>query len=305
MIRMEKIINELKNLKARKIFIQFPEGLKLRIQDISRELEKNGFDIVLCLEECFGACDVRDYEARLLGCDVIVHIGHEKFISKTSLPVVYWEYFLDVDPIPILKKELNKLKNYKKIGLITSIQFVKTIPKVKKYLEEKGKEVYAYKALQYPGQVLGCNLEAAKEIEKKVECFLCISAGKFYASGIVMITKKPVLNLDLEKKEIGSLEEFKKKVQKIITWNKAQLKDAKKVGVLVSWKKGQLANPSKIKNDLENRGKEVYILAMDKVTPEKLEGLKLDVLVNCACPRIGIDDIGKYRIPILNADELG
>jgi len=303
---MKEAIKELKKLKAKRVFVQFPEGLKLRIQEIVRKLEENSFEVFTCLEPCYGACDIRDVEAKRLGCDAILHIGHEKFVTKTEIPVVYWEYFIEADPIPILEKEFEKLKDYKKIGLITSIQFVHSIPKVKKYLEKKGKKVIAHKALQYPGQVLGCSLEAAKKIEDKIDCFLCISAGKFYGLGVVLITDKPVLCLDLERKEIYNLDELKRKIQKIIAWNKSQLKDAKKVGILVSWKKGQLKhNFFELKKKLEKEGKEVYILAMDEITPEKIEGLKLDALINCACPRIGMDDLERYKISVINFLDLG
>jgi len=301
---MKESIKKLKNLKAKRVFVQFPEGLKLRIQDIVRDLEREGFEIVTCLEPCFGACDIRDTEAKSLGCDAILHIGHEKLVSKTKLPIVYWEYFIESDPCPILEKEFEKLKDYRKIGLITSIQFVHSIPIVKEYLEKKGKIVFVGKALQYPGQVLGCRLEAAEKIENKVDCFLCISAGKFYGLGIVMITEKPVLCLDLERKEIYSLQELKNKIQKIIAWNRAQLKDARRVGVLISWKKGQMRNPFELKEKLEKQGKEVFVLAFDEIAPEKIEGLKLDALISLACPRIGIDDLEKYKIPIINWDQI-
>ena len=303
--RMKEIVEKLKGVGAKKVFVQFPEGLRLRIQEIARELERNGFEIVLCCEPCYGACDIRDREARLLGCDSILHIGHESLGIESELPVVFWEYFLEKDPIPLLEKELSKLENFKRIGLLTSIQFVKLIPKVKSYLEQKGKKVFVHKALQFPGQVLGCRLEAALEIEEKVDCFVCISAGKFYGLGIVLKTSKPVFNLDLEKGKIESLTELKRKIEKIKAWNKAQFKDAKKVGILVSWKKGQLSpNPFQIKEKVEKMGKEAFILAFDEITPEKIEGLKLDALLNTACPRIGIDDLGRYKIPLLNLEDL-
>ena len=305
---IKKIIQKLKNLKTKRVFIQFGEGLKLRIQDISKQLEKEGFETIICTEPCYGSCDVRDVESVRLGCDVVLHIGHEEFIpqSETKLPIVYWEYFIDVDPLPILKneKEFAKLKSYKNIGLVTSIQFVQTIPKLKGFLEEAGRRVFVQKSLQYPGQVLGCNLDAATEIEDKVECFLCISAGKFYGLGVILKTDKPVLCLDLERKEIYDLKELKKKIQKIIAWNKSEFEDARKVGILVSWKRGQVKLPFELKKKLEARGKEVYIFAMDEITPEKLMGLKIDFLVNTSCPRIGVDDISRYRIPLLNLQEI-
>jgi len=301
---MEEAIEKLKKMKAKRIFLQFPDGLMLRIQGIVKQLEKSGFEVVTCMERCFGACDVRENDAKALGCDVILHIGHERFLD-TKFPVVYWEYFIDEDAIRTLEKELDKLKDYKKIGLVTSIQFVKTIPDIKYFLEKNGKKAFAYKSLQHPGQVLGCNLDAAKKIENKVDCFLCISAGDFYAAGIVLMTEKPVFVLDLEKREIRSLDEFKRKTQKIIVWNKDRLKDVKRVGLLVSWKQGQFKpNFFDLKRKLEKMGKEVYVLAFDEIAPEKMEGLKLDFLINFGCPRIGIDDLPKYRLPMLNAEDI-
>lgn len=306
---LSAVIKKLKAKNAKRIFLQYPDGIKMRIRDIVQKLESAGFEVVTCLEECFGACDIRDEEAVRIGCDIILHIGHEKFLpqSKLKLPVVYWEYFIDADPLPILEKEFEKLKQYEKIGLITSIQFVHTIPKVKAFLEKHSKKAFTYKALQYEGQVLGCHLTAATEIEASVDCFLCISAGKFYGLGIVLKTEKPVLCLDLERKEIYSLNALKEKIQKIIAWNKSQLDDARNVGILVSWKKGQMSNMEKIlelKKRLIAAGKQVYIFAMDEITPDKLEGLKLDAAVVCACPRIGIDDLDRYKIPILNFDQI-
>ena len=43
---------------------------------------------------------------------------------------------------------------------------------------------------------------------------------------------------------------------------------------------------------------------MDEITPEKIQGLKLDGLINLACPRIGIDDLNRYKIPIINFDHI-
>lgn len=291
-------------MKAKRVFVQFPEGIRHKMPEIAKHLEKEGFEIVICTEPCYGACDIREEEAARLKCDALLHIGHEDFGIKSKLPVVYWEYLTDVDPLPALEKEFDKLKNYRKIGLITSLQFVKTIPIVKKYLEKRGKKVFVHKTLQYGGQILGCRLDAGKAVEDKVDCFLCISAGEFYGLGMVLQTDKPMLNLDLEKKTIESLEGKKKKIQKIIAWNKSALKGAKRVGVLVSWKLGQMKSPYEIKKKLEKEGKEVFILAMDEIIPEKVEGLKLDALVNCSCPRIGIDDLERYKIPVVNFTEL-
>jgi len=302
----KEVIDKLKKEKINRVFAQFPEGLKLKIQDIAKELEEKKFETVLCLERTYGACDVREHEAESLKCQGILHIGHADYGVKTKLPVIYWEYFLESNPIPILEKEFGKIKQYKNIGLVTSIQFARTIPLVAGWLERNGVKAYTAKSQQYPGQMLGCRVEAGKSIEKKVDAFLCIGAGKFYGLGLALETEKPIFNLDLEKQTIHEMEELKSKMQKINVWNKKVLEDARSVGLLVSWKKGQMfGNPFKDKERLEAQGKQVYIYALDEWSNDKLEGLKLDILISYACPRIATDDLERTKIPLLNWDDLG
>ncbi len=301
MSELEEVVKKLKDLNAKRIFIQFPEGLKLRIQRIVTQLEQEGFECVACLERTYGGCDVRDFEAKRLGCDVILHIAHQDFGVKSSLPVVYWDYFIEADAVPILEKEFAKFKDYKNIGLVTSVQYVKSLPAVAEFLEKKGKKVFVHKSLQYAGQMLGCRIGSGLAVERNVDVFLCISAGKFYGMGLTLFTKKPLLNLDLETQSIYSLDAQKKKIEKIIVWNKEMFKEAKSIGLLVSWKKGQIfGNPFRLKTNLEKQGKKVYILAMDEISSGKIEGLKLDFLVNFACPRIEYPEFSELKTPILN-----
>jgi 2-(3-amino-3-carboxypropyl)histidine synthase len=282
------ITKELKKKKAKRVFVQYPEGLKLRIQNITKEIEDKGFEAVICCESTYGSCDVRDEEAMRLGCNAILHIGHSDQKIKSKIPVVYWEYFYTVDPIPVLKEEIDELKEFRKIGIVTSVQFVKVTDKVIDFLKEAGKEVYIHKSLKYPGQILGCNIDAAKKIEDKVDCFLYVGAGKFHSLGVALAVNKPVFSLDLEKKQIYSLENERIKWLKRKAWHDSELEDAKKVGIIICWKKGQerMNEARKLKKELENKGKEVSILAFDDFKKEKIEGLKFDALLNLACPRL-------------------
>lgn len=298
---MEKAIRELKKLKAKRIFIHFPEGIKRRIQSIDGQLKKEGFETVWCLEATWGSCDVRVDEAKRLGCDVVLHIGHSDYGVKTDIPVVYADYFIDADPIPTLEKEFSKIGKFKNIGLVTSVQFVPAFKKVKEFLKSKGKNVFTCKSQQYEGQMLGCRITAGKMIEDKVDCFLCVTAGKFYGLGLALGTDKPVFDLDLEMQKIHDMNQLKNKIEKIEAWNISALKHARKIGLLVSWKRGQmLGSPFLLKKRFEDEGKEVILLAFDELSPEKLEGLKLDAIISFACPRIATDDLSKYKIPMIN-----
>jgi 2-(3-amino-3-carboxypropyl)histidine synthase len=284
-------IDELKRIKAKRVFVQYPEGLKTKIQKIDEELKKNGFETVLCCEPTFGACDVRDFEAKRLGCDAILHVAHTDFGVKSDLPVVYWDYFLDTNPIPLMEKEFEKIEKYKIIGLFASLQYIPAMNKVKEYLEKKGKKVVVAKSQKHEGQVLGCRIDAALKLD--AECLLFVGTGRFHPLGVALATDKPVFSLDLEKQQIIDFEKEKMKYLKKKAWHQEKIKEADTVAIAVSWKQGQnrISEAFKLKKELESQGKKVHILAFDVISKEKIIGMKFDAIINMACPRMDDEDL--------------
>lgn len=274
--------------KTKRVLIQIPEGLKTKAQEISKEIENFGVEVVILADPCYGACDIPDYQASLLECDLIIHFGHSSFGLKSKIPIIYIPYESDMDVLRILEKDDIK---HKKIGIVTTIQHLHKLNEIKDFLEKQGKEVFI------GGQILGCKLENVKKIENNVDCILYIGSGKFHALGILKTTEKPVLHLDIENRKIIGLSKERREMTKRKLLKESKLDYAKKVGILVSTKKGQLnKNVFNLKKKLENEGKEVWILAMDYISPEKILGMKFDVLVNTACPRIEDDLVFKETV---------
>ena len=301
------IIEKLKNIKANKILIQFPEGLKMRIQDIANNLETNGFEILLCIESTFGACDIREYEANLLNCDAILHFAHTNFGVKSKIPVIYVPYAIDFNPLPLLEENIDKLKSYKNICIFTTSQFLHCLEKAKSCLESQGKEVLIGKHHRAgtEGQALGCDYSAALPFEKQVDCFLYLGSGYFHPIGLALKTSKPVLFLNFDNGKLIDLKKEKTRLERIKAYNIEQAKEAKDFGILVSVKEGQLflKMAERLKKKLKEKGRNAWILVSDEITPQKLMGLKLDVLVNCACPRID-EDFELFKKPILNPQDI-
>jgi 2-(3-amino-3-carboxypropyl)histidine synthase len=304
-VEFGEILNELKNKKIKRIFIQIAEGLKSKAKEIVDFFEKEGFETILSIEPTYGACDIKDEEALRFNCQAIIHIGHSSFGVKSKLPIYFIHYIFDIkeEKIEKFKEEIKKIK-YKKIGIVTSLQYVKYANEIEKILKENNFEVFKSKTLEYEAQILGCNVSSAKNVENFVEAFLVITEGKFYPVGLLLNTEKPIFVFDLEKEEIYEISSLREKYRKIIAWNYVKFKEAKEIGLLVSWKKGQMFfDPFKIKKELEKRGKKVYIFVADEIVSEKLIGIDVDCLVNLACPRI-FDDIERYKIPFINYIDL-
>lgn len=278
--------------------LQTPDGLKRKVLKIADELG----DVLIDCESCYGACDIAVNEAKALGCDKIIHLGHSKLV-ESDISVEYMEIRENFDIKPLLKK-LDIKEN--KIGLIASIQFIDSLKNVKEFLENKGKIVKIGKGKFNPGQILGCDVSSAKEIEKDVDAFLYIGSGHFHPLGLALKTEKPVYSLNLEKKDIENLKQLKDKFLRQRYAAISQVKDAKTFGIIVSVKPGQLKLEiaKKIKKKIEEKGKKAYILVFNEIKPEKLEGLELDCYINTACPRIAIENRTEFKKPILNVDEI-
>ncbi len=307
-MQYERLASEIRKRKARRVLVQLPEGLKMQAQEIAQALERSGARILLSLETCYGACDILDREAKFLGCDLIIHFGHSEMLGKTQVPVIYEEYRMDFDPIPLLEKSLKDLEPYRKICLLTTLQFLDSIEPARKFLESRGKSILIGKPkiAKYPGQILGCDYSAAKACEKEADCFLFLGSGRFHPLGIAQDVEKPVLFLDFESGKLENIEKEKFRLLKIKVASLEKAKEAKNFGILVSTKQGQgsLSLAEKAKQDLETKGRNAWILVAGDFTPEKLLGLKLDCLVDCACPRMA-EDTSLFKKPIIRPEDVG
>ncbi|MFP4045735.1 MAG: diphthamide biosynthesis enzyme Dph2 [Candidatus Aenigmatarchaeota archaeon] len=304
MSKIEKLVDRIVEREPSRVLIQIPEGLRTRIQEIEEELEDEGIETVVSLDPCYGACDLKDGEALEMDCDLLVHVGHNRFMDS-GIETLYFPWYYDLDPVPVLEKNKETWKKYDRIGLITSINFTKAMKRAKEYLENEGKEVSVEDGKRTrEGQVLGCDVTAALSVEKNVDCYLYLGSGAFHPLGLALKTEKPVLVLNFEKESIEEADCDKFVRQRHAAIEKAR--DAEKFGILVSTKKGQMKVElaERIKKKLEEENKRVYIFSMDEIRPEKLMGVKVDAWVNTACPRIAIEHRADFSAPILNPGEV-
>jgi 2-(3-amino-3-carboxypropyl)histidine synthase len=121
-----------------------------------------------------------------------------------------------------------------------------------------------------------------------------------------MNVEKPILFLDFETGKLENLEKEKFRLIKIRAAQLEKAREAKNFGILVSTKPGQvsLALAEKSKKDLESKGKNAWILVAGEFAPEKILGLKLECLVDCACPRLA-EDISLFKKPIIRPEDIG
>lgn len=304
--RKQKLLERVKENKGKRVFIQIPEGLKTGAQELVEFLEKGGLDVFLSIEPCFGACDLRWRDAKDLGCDLVLHIGHSDFGVKSDVPVIYEEWEMEADPVPLLEYHLKKIEGYKKIGLVTTIQFVSVLKGVKDFLEKEGFEVKIGKSRKgVEGQILGCDHSAGLSIEDGIDCFLFVGSGRFHPLGLQEKTNKPVFFLDIEKNNLTNFSRERERMEVLRRMRIEKARGLERFAVIISTKPGQMKadRDENLKKKLKGLGKKVYVLVADQLTPEKLMGMKIDVIVNTACPRIS-EDREMFRKVILNPEDV-
>ncbi len=285
------MIDQVRKTGAKRIMLQLPAGLKTKTVGIAKELEKNGIQVVLANDPCYGACDLADEEARQADCEILVHVGHTKFYRdfKTAVPVVYFPWAVD---IVLDEVDFSPIKEGK-IGLLTTVQHMTLLSDVKAMLEKAGKEAVI------GGQVLGCWFANAEKIEEKVDAFLYVGSGRFHPLGL---KSKKIYALNIERMRVEEVDTSV--LEKRRYANVYNAKNARTFAVLVTTKKGQnqlLGQAEELKNNIEKNGRIAVVVVMHEINDTALLGIKADAFVNTACPRIVEDSFSR---PIINAEDL-
>lgn len=277
-----------------KILVQVPEGLKAEAQQLASAIENEGMEAIIDVDPCYGACDLRDHEAVLLGCDALLHMGHSSMGVRAELPVMYWKCTIKFNPLPALRKGLPLLKDYATISMAATVQYLPALDKAAGFLKSRGKTVALGRPSKtaYSGQILGCDQSGPLSVGKNSDCFLVIAGGMFHALGMAAATEKPVFLLDAEKGVLKDVtkEGAKRRMARAskAAWARGNLH---KFVILVSTRRGQMnvKTAEAVRRHLAMLKKESWIVSADLLTPQALMGLKYDCLVNCACPRLSED----------------
>ncbi|AFK19423.1 diphthamide biosynthesis enzyme Dph2 [Haloferax mediterranei ATCC 33500] len=295
---LERIVEAIEERDAKRVGLQFPEGLKRRgpaVADDLRQLCDDDVTFMLSGQPCYGACDLDTYLMRRT--DVFAHFGHSPM--KESDKIIYVPLFSNVDPFPIMEDALDELEG-DEVGLVTTAQHMNRFEDMCDWLEERGYTVQTRKGddrLTYEGQVLGCNYASA---DIPADNVLYVGGGKFHPLGLAMEhPEKNVVIADPVNNVVTIADTRKFMKQRYASVHKAM--DAEKWGVIFCTKIGQgrMEIAEKILEDNEN----AYLITMDEVTPDRLRNFDMDAFVNTGCPRITTDDGPRFHKPMLTPQE--
>ncbi|ACB40652.1 diphthamide synthesis protein [Pyrobaculum neutrophilum] len=125
-----------------------------------------------------------------------------------------------------------------------------------------------------------------------------VATGLFYPLTLKFFyPEAEVYQVDPFRGEVRNVEQDFARVMKLKA--RAHVAAPRRIAVLLTTKPGQRQDEKA--EALARRGLTVVLL--DEAAPEYIDDLQFDLVVNTACPRIGIDDLDRIRTPVLNFHE--
>ena len=304
-----KIFSTINERKPRSVALDGPDGIIKKIQSFAHKLtEKYNIPVYVIGDTSWGSCDLNIHAAEMLGVDILFNIGHTISMENFGDKVIMVDAFDDIDFSKIANRcaiELKK-KNFTKISLVTSSQYIHSMQKVKEIFEYHGYEVVIGRGKGHlnDGQVFGCEFYPVYHTKDQVDAYLFLGQSIFHSASVAIVTQKPTFMLDPYFNEYSEISDIARKLEKkaILTVYKAQ--DAKTIGIIIGLKEGQFANIKalELKRLLELAGKKIMLIAMTEITDERLLSFEdIDAFIQVACPRIGTDN--HFHKPVLSVPQ--
>ena len=298
---LDKALEIIRHSGACRVGLQVPEGLKRAAPNIAKQIKKKtGAEVIISGDPCYGACDID--MALCQEVDIMLHLGHAE-LGDGPDNVIFMEARMTADLKDAAQNAVPHLRS-KKVGIATTVQHIHELDQALEILKDHGIEGIVGPAggrIKYPGQVLGCCYSTAKALE--VDEFLFIGTGQFHPLGIALATGKRVVAADPISGEVSKIDPQPMLRRRFGAISRAM--DARRFAVLVSKKPGQrrMQLAKRMKALGEAKGKEMFLVYLDNIEPDRLLNLGVEGAVSTACPRIALDDAAKYKIPILTPPE--
>lgn len=324
-IDFSSIASFIKSNGYSKILLQAPNGLKTLLPIVIEQLENKylaGYNIEFYVSgtPSYGACDIAVDEAKAVGAQAIVHIGHNMYPhvqTEIEIPVyyvpAYYKHPIDKEFMEYVFSYLEK-NSIKKILLVASLQYVKQARQLHLFLEEKGLKVVKGEpkpSVMEDYQVIGCDYSAL-DVKEYYDAVAVLSSGLFHALGACLyrLGKKTIL-IDLLRREIMdlSLECRKILAKRLYIVSKIATSGYNLVALTMGTRPGQYRPflVDYLVREFGRKGVRVVRVVSHLISREVLAAIdnafNVDFFVVTNCPRLPIDDLSDFYKPVLTPGE--
>lgn len=305
-----KTIHRIRTLGAKRVALQFPEGLLLFATTISDILTQfcPGTETLIMGDVTYGACCIDDYTARALGCDLLVHYAHSCLIpvDVTTIKTLYIFVDISIDTSHLIATLERNFQPGKTIATVGTIQFNATLHGLKPVLERSGFKVLIPQIMPLSkGEILGCT--SPQLSDKEVDILLYLGDGRFHLeSAMIHNPSIPAYRYDPYSRVLSRETYDHEEMQTLRRDAINTAKSAKKWGIILG-SLGRQGNPNTmtmIENYLNERGIPFVNLLLSEIFPGKLASMSdVECWVQIACPRLSIDWGYAFPRPLLTPYE--
>ena len=308
---IHKTIHRIRTLGAKRVALQFPEGLLLFATTISDILSQfcPGTETLIMGDVTYGACCIDDYTARALGCDLLVHYAHSCLIpvDVTKIKTLYVFVDISIDTVHLLATLQRNFQTGKRIAMVGTIQFNATLHNTKSELERVGFEVLIPQiAPLSKGEILGCTSPHLPS-SSNIDLILYLGDGRFHLeSAMIHNPSIPAYRYDPYARKLTRETYNHTEMQGLRRQAIESAKKAKKWGLILG-SLGHQGNPhtmSMIERHLDSKGTPYINLLLSEIFPGKLALMSdVECWVQIACPRLSIDWGYAFPRPLLTPYE--
>ncbi|KAL3489853.1 putative diphthamide synthesis protein-domain-containing protein [Aspergillus germanicus] len=305
-----KTIHRIRTSGAKRIALQFPEGLLLFATTISDILTQfcPGTETLIMGDVTYGACCIDDYTARALGCDLLVHYAHSCLIpvDVTKIKTLYIFVDISIDTTHLLATLERNFQPGKIIAMVGTIQFNATLHGLKPVLERAGFKVVIPQITPLSkGEILGCTSPNLSNSE--IDYLLYLGDGRFHLeSAMIHNPTIPAYRYDPYSRTLSRESYSHDEMHSLRRDAINTAKSAKKWGIILG-SLGRQGNPNTmamIENHLRERGIPIVNLLLSEIFPGKLASMAdVECWVQIACPRLSIDWGYAFPRPLLTPYE--
>ncbi|ADM11856.1 diphthamide synthase subunit DPH2 [Encephalitozoon intestinalis ATCC 50506] len=300
---MGKVLRTIRRQSAKKVTLQFPDGLLKYSFVIIDIIEKyTDAECIILNDVVYGGCCVDDES---IGSDLLVHYGHSCLIPvgemSTRVLYVFVDIRIDVDhAVEMIKRNFQG-----RVGVIGTIQFNSSISRLRRALNDEKSGVECILPQVKPlssGEVLGCT---SPKIEG-VSAVISIGDGRFHLEGAMI--RNPHLKFykycPFSRRMTQEFYDY----NKMLSDRRSEIRTAFKgrsFGVILG-SLGRQGNKNILRSVVNRlKGYKIYLIMQDEISPKKLERYEfIDSFVQISCPRLSIDWGKLFKKPLLSPFEV-
>ncbi|KAJ6108656.1 hypothetical protein N7523_009979 [Penicillium sp. IBT 18751x] len=304
-----KTIHRVRTSGAKRVALQFPEGLLIFATTISDILTQfcPGIETLIMGDVTYGACCIDDYTARALGCDLLVHYAHSCLIpvDVTKIKTLYIFVDISIDTTHLMATLERNFKPGQTIATVGTIQFNATLHGLKPVMERAGFKVVIPQIMPLSkGEILGCT---SPQLTTEIDALLYLGDGRFHLeSAMIHNPTTPAYRYDPYSRTLTREGYDHNEMHTLRRDAISSAKAARKWGIILG-SLGRQGNPNTmamIERHLEERGIPVINLLLSEIFPGKLASMAdVECWVQIACPRLSIDWGYAFPRPLLTPYE--